>query len=85
MRSLVKNLLAMQESSCNVGDTGSISGSGRSRGKEMATLFSMLAWRIPWTEVPGGHSPCGCKKSRMSEQLAHLLVFILTNVHLEVY
>ena len=50
MRSLVKNLLAMQESSCNVGDTGSISGSGRSRGKEMATLFSMLACKIPWTE-----------------------------------
>ena len=51
----------------------------------MATHSRILAWRIPWTEVPGGHSPCGCKKSRMSEQLAHLLVFILTNVHLEVY
>ena len=22
--------------------------------KEMATHFSILAWRIPWTEVPGG-------------------------------
>ena len=22
--------------------------------KEMATPFSMLAWRIPWTEEPGG-------------------------------
>ena len=21
--------------------------------KEMATLFSILAWRIPWTEQPG--------------------------------
>ena len=21
--------------------------------KEMATLFSILAWRIPWTEEPG--------------------------------
>ena len=53
--------------------------------KGMATHSRILAWRIPWTEVPGGHSPCGCKTSRMSEQLAHLLVFILTNVHLEVY
>ena len=22
--------------------------------KEMATYFSILAWRIPWTEEPGG-------------------------------
>ena len=22
--------------------------------KEMAIHFSILAWRIPWTEVPGG-------------------------------
>ena len=22
--------------------------------KEMATLLSILAWRIPWTEEPGG-------------------------------
>ena len=22
--------------------------------KEMATLSGILAWRIPWTEVPGG-------------------------------
>ena len=31
--------------------------------KEMATQFSTLAWRIPWTEEPGGHSPWG-RKSR---------------------
>ena len=23
-------------------------------GKEMTTHFSMLAWKIPWTEDPGG-------------------------------
>ena len=22
--------------------------------KEMATYYSILAWRIPWTEEPGG-------------------------------
>ena len=22
--------------------------------KEMATYFSILAWKIPWTEKPGG-------------------------------
>ena len=28
----------------------------------MPTLSSILAWRIPWTEQPGGHSPWGCKE-----------------------
>ena len=46
--------------------------------KGMATHSRILAWRIPWTEVPGGHSPRGCKTSHMSEQLAHLLTGIYT-------
>ena len=29
--------------------------------KEMSTLSSILAWRIPWTEEPGGYSPWGLK------------------------
>ena len=41
-------------SACNVEDQGLISGLGRSPGKEMATHSSILAWRIPWTEEPGG-------------------------------
>ena len=32
--------------------------------KEMATHFSILAWRIPWTEEPGGLQCPGSKKSR---------------------
>ena len=36
-----------KESTCNVGDLGSISGLGRSLEKEMATHSSILAWRIP--------------------------------------
>ena len=39
---------------CNAGDPGSISGLGRSPEKEMTTHSSFLAWRIPWTEEPGG-------------------------------
>ena len=27
--------------------------------KEMATHFSILAWRIPWTEEPGGLQSVG--------------------------
>ena len=29
----------------------------------MATHSSIVAWRIPWTEEPGGYSPWGCKES----------------------
>ena len=45
---MVKNLLG------NAGDMGSIPGLGRSLGEEIATCSSILAWRIPWTEEPGG-------------------------------
>ena len=43
-----------KESACSVGDPGLIPGWGRSLEKEMATHSSILAWRIPWTEKPGG-------------------------------
>ena len=35
------------------GDSGLISGSGKSLETEMATQSSILAWEIPWTEEPG--------------------------------
>ena len=45
--------------------------------KGMANHFSILAWRIPRTEEPGGlHSPWGPKELDTSEQLTlslHLL------------
>ena len=40
--------------------------------KEMETHSSILAWRIPWTEKPGGLSnPWGCKESDTTEWLTH--------------
>ena len=33
----------------------------------MATHSSILAWRIPWTEEPGGYCPWRCKESHMTE------------------
>ena len=51
MAQLVKNLPA------NVGGTrnvGLIPGSKDLLGKGMATHSSVLAWRIPWIEEPGG-------------------------------
>ena len=37
--------------------------------KGMATHSSILAWRIPWTEEPGGvgYSPWGCKELDTTE------------------
>ena len=49
----------------NVRDVGSVPGSGRlRREKEMATHCSILAWRIPWTEVPGGLQSIGSQRVR---------------------
>ena len=49
---VVKNLPAIAGV---VRDAGSVLGSGRSPGGEgMVTHSGFLAWRIPWTEEPGG-------------------------------
>ena len=36
----------------------------------MATHSSVLAWRIPWTEDPGGLQPMGSKESDMTKWLS---------------
>ena len=38
--------------------------------KEMAAHSSILAWRIPWTEKPGGLQSMRLQESDMTEQLA---------------
>ena len=43
-----------KESDCNAGDPSLIPVSGRSPGEGMATHSGIFAWRIPWTEEPGG-------------------------------
>ena len=43
-----------KEPACSEGDQGLISGSGSTLEKGKATHSSILAWRIPWTEEPGG-------------------------------
>ena len=43
-------------------DAGSIPGSQRFPEEEMATHFSILAWRIPWTEEPGRLQSIGSQK-----------------------
>ena len=44
-------------------DTSSIPGWRRSPEKEMATHSRILAWRIPWTEEPGGPQSIGLQRA----------------------
>ena len=43
----------------NAGDVSSIPGVEDSLEKEMATHSSILTWRMPWTEDPGGLQSMG--------------------------
>ena len=57
MAQTVKNLLARQETWVrSLGKEDPLE-------KEMATHSGILAWRIPWTEEPGGYSLWGQKES----------------------
>ena len=57
---VVKNPLPANVGSAR--DAGLIPGSGRFPEKEMATPSSILAWRIPWTEEPGGLQSMGSRR-----------------------
>ena len=55
------------ESSCSVGDPGSVPGWEDPLEKGMETHFSILAWRIPWTGQSGGYSLQGCQELDTTE------------------
>ena len=43
--------------------------------KEMATQSSILAWRIPWTEEPGGLQSTGSQsRTRLSNFTIHYII-----------
>jgi len=44
---------------------------GRSPKEGMATHSSILVWKIPWTDEPGGLSPWGCQESNTTEATEH--------------
>ena len=61
---------AGEESACNAGDiedASSILGWGRSLVGGQATHCSILAWRIWWTEAPGGAAVLRVTKSRTGQ------------------
>ena len=56
-----------KESACsaeNTGDVGSIPEWERSPGEGNGNSFSVLAWKIPWIEEPGGLQSIGSQRVR---------------------
>ena len=54
-----------KEFAFKVGDLGLVHGWGRSPGRGIATHSSIVAWKIPWTEGPGG------LQSMQSQRIRH--------------
>ena len=46
----------------DIRDTGSIPGVEDPLEEEMATQFSITAWKIPWAEEPGGLQTMGLQR-----------------------
>ena len=76
MAQLVKNPPAMQETQVRS------LGGGNPLEEEMATHSSTLAWKIPWTEEPGGYSPWGRKESDTTERL-HFHFHLIQQIFVE--
>ena len=58
----------------NSGDPGSL-GQKYALEKEMATLSSILAWRIPWTEEPDGIQSMGSQRIGQDRVTEHTINF----------
>ena len=56
------------------GDMGSIPGSGGSLEEGVATHFSILAWRMPWTEEPGELQFMGSQRVRQDRVHTHVYI-----------
>ena len=63
-------VLAMKNPPANTADMRDMSlipGSGRSPERGHGNHYSILSWRIPWTEEPGGLQSIGSQKSDTTE------------------
>ena len=68
MAQRVKNLPAIQKTESQVRSLGR----GDPPEEGMATHSSVLAWRIPWTEEPGGLHSMGHNESDTTEAIEHM-------------
>ena len=54
----------------DTGDEGLITGWEDPLEQDMATDSSILAWKMPWTEEPGGQQSMGSQRVDTTEQLS---------------
>ena len=59
---MAQSLKSLPAHAGDTGDLGSIPGWEDPLEEEMATHSSILAWRIPWTEEPGGLHTMGSQE-----------------------
>ena len=65
-----------KEAACNAETQVQFLGQEDPLEEGMVTHSSILAWKIPWTQVPGGLQSMGRKESDMTEQLHFLYQFV---------
>ena len=70
-----------KESICNTGNPGSILDWGRSPGEGKGNPLQYLAWRIPWTEEPGGLQSMGSQRVDTNDRLSLSYFRIYQNIY----
>ena len=79
MALVLKNLLVNARNVRDVGSTPPLNmGQGDPLEQEMATHSSILAWEIPWTEMPGRHGIIKVRHDLVTKQHSIYIVDSLT-------
>ena len=69
---IFQRLISLPHDTSIMGSLGPLVPSSRSfKEKEMAAHSSILTWRIPWTEEPGGPQSTGSQELGITEPLNH--------------
>ena len=69
---IFQRLISLPHDTSIMGSLGPLVPSSRSfKEKEMAAHSSILTWRIPWTEEPGGPQSPGSQELGITEPLNH--------------
>ena len=74
-----------KESAFNVGESGSTPELKDPLEKGMAIHSSIIAWKIPWTEEPGGLQSMRSQRVRHDWMIEHRRVRIHTHTHTHIY
>ena len=73
----------MVKNTCSAGAPGSTPWSGRSSREGHDNHSSILLWRIPWTEEPGGLQSMGSQRvrhNRVTNTYTHILIINIEKI-----